>query len=184
MRSLVACSSASCFFVLLNAAAVLSSSPAQVATASEADWKWLNENFHSVLDHMFALEKGNDVLVSYRSYESLQVGEPEYSFSISERGAGGKVNVVAHVRMPDGRPLGQQLLAFHKEFPGKPIKETEKNLKFKDWELTEQQCPALRIAIQKLTQARLGWEFDKIIVDPTVHEFYVHSYTGNLDAAI
>lgn len=184
MRSLVAYSFTHWILVVLIAFSVLSSPPVQVATPSDADWTWLNENFHNVLDHMFALEKGNDVLVSYRSYETLQVGDPEYSFSISERRREGKGSLFAHIHVPDGQPLGRQLLAFHKEFLAKPIDEAEKKLKFKDWELTERQCPALRIAIQKLAQARLGWEFDTIIMDPTVHELYVHSYTGDLDAAI
>ena len=184
MRSLVACLLASCFFLALIASAELPSPTVSVANQSEADWTWLSENFHSVLDHTFALEKGDGVLASYRSYESLQVGDPEYSFSISERPGKYLANLAAHVRVSEGRPIGGQLLAFHKEFPTKPIDEAEKKLKFKDWEFTEPQCPAIRIAIQKLAQARLGWEFDKIIMDPTVHEFYVHSYTGNLDAAI
>lgn len=183
MRRLVAYVFVSCFSLLI-AASVLSSSAFQVVTPSEADWKWLSENFQSVLARVFALQKDNEVFVSYRSYESLQVGNPEYSFSISERGGEGKVNLFARIRMPDGEPIGRQLLAFHREFPGRPIEEAEKKLKFKDWELTEQQCPALRIAVQKLSLARFGWEFDKIIMDPTVHEFYVHSYTGNLVATI
>src|SRR5216684_3806721 len=109
MRRLVANAFASCFSLLLIAASVLSSTAFQVVTPSEADWKWLSENFQSVLARVFALQKGNDVFVSYRSYESLQVGNPEYSFSISERGGEGKVNLFAHIRMPDGEPIGRQL---------------------------------------------------------------------------
>ena len=184
MRSLVTCLLASCFLLALIASAELSSPTVSVANQSEADGTWLSENFRRVLDHTFALEKSHGVLVSYRSYESLQVGDPEYSFSISERPGKHLANLAAHVRVSEGKPIGGQLLAFHKVFPTKPIDEAEKKLKFKDWEFTDEQCPALRIAIQKLAQAPLGWEFDKIIMDPTVHEFYVHSYTGILDAAI
>jgi hypothetical protein len=183
VRALVPYFFVSCILVAIIASSALSS-PLQVATPSDADWTWLNENFQRVLDRMFALEKGKDVLISYRSYETLQVGDPEYSFSISERGREGKSNLFARIHVPDGSPIGRQLLAFHKESPTKPIEEAEKELKFRDWELTEKQCPALRIAIQRLAQARLGWKFDTIIMDPRVHEFSMHSYTGNLDAAI
>ena len=102
----------------------------------------------------------------------------------------GKLPTIYGYKTTEKKPLvpekcvGTHYKDWHKEFPAKPIDEAETKLKFKDWELTERQCPALRIAIQKLAQARLGWEFDTIIMDPTVHELYVHSYTGDLDAAI
>src|SRR2546428_13622464 len=119
MRSLVAYSFTHWILVVLIAFSVLSSPPVQVATPLDADWTWLNENFHNVLDHMFALEKGNDVLVSYRSYETLKVCDPENSFSISERCREVKGSHSAHIHVPYGEPSGRHLLASHKGFLAK-----------------------------------------------------------------
>jgi hypothetical protein len=173
----------SIFFVLI-AALELDSYPSQNTTWSEAEWKWLGENFHSALDHMLPLEKGSNILVSYRSYETLQVGAPEYSFSISERPRDGNTRLSVHVRIPDGQPIGHQLLRFHREHPMSSINVAEKTLNFKDWVLNEQQCPSLRNAVQKLEQLRFGMPSDKIYLDPTLHEFHLSSSTGTVDALL
>jgi hypothetical protein len=130
-----------------------------VATAAiEADWAWLTENFRNAFDHSLPLEKGSSVLVSNRSYERLQVGEPEYSVSISER--------------PDDSPEGS-------------VAEAEKNLKFKDWDLSDEECPALRTMVQKLSKVRFEFSWpDKIFIDPRVHEFHFDSYSTSADFSI
>jgi hypothetical protein len=185
MRSLAACFLASCFFLALVASAELSSPTVSVANQSEADWTWPSENFRSVLDHTFALEKGDTVLVSYRSYESLQVGDSEYFSSISERPGKSNANLTAHVRIPEGKPIGGQLLAFHHDSPEGSATEAEKYLKFKDWELSEEQCPVLRTVVQKLAKVRFEFTWpDKIFVDPTVHEFHFASYSTSADFSI
>jgi hypothetical protein len=106
-----------CLLAMLVATAAIDSRPFQEPTPSEADWAWLSENFRNALDHSRPLEKGSSVLVSYRSYERLQVGEPEYSVSISERPGRSHANLAAHVRVPEGKPIGGQLPAFHHDSP-------------------------------------------------------------------
>jgi hypothetical protein len=156
------------------------------ATAAiEADWAWLSENFRNALDHSLPLEKGSSVLVSYRSYERLQVGEPEYSVSISERPGRSHANVAAHVRVPEGKPIGGQLLAFHHDSPEGSVAEAEKNLKFKDWDLSDEECPGLRTMVQKLSKVRFEFSWpDKIFIDPRVHEFHFDSYSTSADFSI
>jgi hypothetical protein len=60
----------------------------------------------------------------------------------------------------------------------------EKSVNFKDWFLTEQQCPSLAAAIQKLEQIRFGLPTSKIVLDPTVHEFNLSSAGGNVHAVL
>lgn len=185
MRWLLTYSLASSFFVILIVASALSSPTVQVANPSEADWTWLNENFHSTLDHSLPLKKDAGVLVSYRSYETLQVGDSEYSLSISERPGTYKANLAAHVRVPEGKPIGGQLLAFHHDSPKSSVAEAEENLKFQDWDLTEEQCPALRTAVQKLAKVRFGISYSETIyMDPTVHEFHLDSSSTSADLTI
>jgi hypothetical protein len=185
MRWRFACSFIACIFIVFSVASPLPSSRGQVPNPSEADWAWLSENFRNALDHSIPLEKGTGVLISCRSYESLQVGEPEYSLSISERPGRPNANLFAHVRIPEGKPIGGQLLAFHHESPEGSVAEAEKNLKFKDWDLTDEQCPALRTAVQKLTKVRFEFSWpDKIFIDPRVHEFHFDSYSTSADFSI
>jgi hypothetical protein len=174
-----------CLLAMFVATAAIDSRPLQEPTPSEADWSWLSENFRNALDHSMPLEKGSGVLISYRSYESLQVGEPEYSLSISERPGRPNANLFAHVRTPEGKPIGGQLLAFHHDSPEGSVDQAEKNLKFKDWEASDEQCPALRNVVQKLTKVRFEFSWpDKIFVDPRVHEFHFDSYSTSADFSI
>jgi hypothetical protein len=184
MRRRFAYSFLSCILAVFSVATALSSPTAQVANPSEADWAWLSENFRNTLDSM-PLEKGTGVLISYRSYESLQVGEPEYSLSISERPGRPNANLFAHVRIPEGKPIGGQLLAFHHDSPEGSVAQAEKNLKFKDWEVSDEQCPALRTVVQKLAKVRFEFSRSyKVFIDPKVHEFHFDSYSTSADLSI
>jgi hypothetical protein len=185
MRWLFPYSLASAFFVILIVASALSSPTVQVANPSQADWAWLNENFHNILDHSLPLKKDAGVLVSYRSYETLQVGDSEYYLSILEQPGTYKANLAAHVRVPEGKPIGGQLLAFHHGSPKSSVAEAEENLKFQDWDLTEKQCPALRTTVQELTKVRFGITYSEtIFVDPRVHEFHLDSSSTSADLTI
>ena len=159
----------------------LDSRPIQESTWSEAEWKWLEKNFHLALDHNLPLEKGTNIIVSCRSYESLQVGATEYSLSISEHMNAG---LSVHVRVPDGPPIGQQLLVYHRDHPTSSINAAEKTLNFKDWTLTEQQRPTLTTAVQKLDKVGFGLSSDKVFLDPIVHEFHLSLGSGDVDAAL
>lgn len=184
MRWRFAYSFLSSTFVVFTVTLALSS-PAQVANPSAADWAWLSANFRNAFDHSLPLEKGPGVLISYRSYESLQVGEPEYSLSISARPGRPNANLFAHVRIPDGKPIGGPLLAFHHDSPEGSIALAEKNLKFRDWEVSDGQCPALRTVVQDL--AKVHFEFsqsEKVFIDPRVHEFHFDSYSTTADLSI
>jgi hypothetical protein len=174
-----------CILVMFTVASALSSLRVQVANPSEADWAWLSENFRIALDHSLPLEKGPGVLLSYRSYESLQVGESEYSLSISERAGGTNASLFAHVRIPEGKPIGGQLLAFHHGSPEGSIAQAEKNLKFKDWDVSDQQCPALRTVVQKLAKVRFEFtQSERVFMDPMVHEFHFDSYSTSANLSI
>ena len=185
MRHPVAYLFVCCLLAMLVATAPVDSRPFQEPAPSAADWAWLSENLRNVLDHSFPLEKGPGVLLSYRSYESLQVGEPEFSLSISERPGRPNANLFAHVRTPEGKPIGGQLLAFHHDSPEGSVTQAEKYLKFKDWEVSDEQCPALRTVVQKL--AKVHFEFsrsEKVFIDPRVHEFHFDSYSTSADLSI
>ena len=184
MKTEPPCALACSILFVLIAVPLLDSQQQQSDIWSAADWQWLNENFHVALEHSLPLEKGRDVVVSYRSYETLQVGDPEYSLSIFWRRSGSCTALSAHIRVPDGKPIGEQMLLFHRKHALGPVGEAEKALMFKDWELTEQKCPSLKASIQKLEQIRFGLTSDTIYMDPTVHEFYLSSSSGNVDAAL
>ena len=174
---------ACCFFVFVIVA-IAGVPEKQDAAWTESEWTWLGENFPEVLSHVLELKKEQQVLVSYRSFESLQVGEREYSFWIFEKSTNGRAALRAHVREPEEKPIGAQLLEFHRKFPNKPILEAERNLRFRDWEVSEEQCSGIRLSMQKLPNVPLGWTFETIVMDPRIHEFHIHSNTGTLDAAV
>ena len=152
--------------------------------SSEADWKWFRNNFGLVLDHAMPIQKDVRVLISYRRSESLQVGALEYSFSIADQAK--PDSLVVHVRTPDGDPLGAQMFALHKRFPREPISTIEKRLKFKNWEFTEQQCPALKEAVAKFSKLSIPLQLKEttVYLDPTVHEFRARAAGSIINATI
>jgi hypothetical protein len=185
MRRRFAYSFLSCILAVFSVASALSSPTVQVVNPSAADWAWLNENFRNALDHSLPLEKGPGVFLSYRSYESLQVGEPEFSLSISERPGRPNANPIAHIRVPEGKPIGGQLLAFHHDTPEGSVAQAEKSLKFKDWEVSNEQCPTLRTLVQKLAEVHFEFtQSEKVFIDPRVHEFHFDSYSTSADLSI
>ena len=151
--------------------------PAVLSPQSDADWTWLNENFHKALDDKLPIQRKCRSCISYRSYETLQVGSIEYSLLITPLGKG----YVAHIRMPDKLPLGQQLIAKHQQQKDKPVASMENELKFKDWDLTEAQCPAIKSQFAKLQSLRVSLPSNTITMDPTVHEFHIDDYSGTWD---
>jgi len=186
MRSKSPCVLAFVGFFLLSVAPLNASHRLQNETWTEAEWQWLNENFHLVLDRSLPLEKGSSVIASYRTYETLQVGAAEYSFAIFERRGNGRSMLTAHIRVPDGHPIGQQLLLFHRKHPLSSIQEAENALTFKDWDLSEKQCLSVSTSLQNLGQIRFGLPMRsvKVYLDPSVHEFHLNSSIGNVDAAL
>jgi len=157
---------------------------AQEPTTSNAQWKWLEENFEKALDRAMPLQKDVSVVVSYRLRETLQVGQPEYSFAITQGTASASLSV--HVRTAANEPIGKQLLALHRRFPRESLAVLGKKLKFVDSDLTEQQCPALKDAVRKLNTIPIALQFDSttIILDPTLHELFIRSNEGSILAAI
>jgi hypothetical protein len=151
---------------------------------SDADWKWLRDNFGFVLDDTMAIQKDVRVLISYRRSESLQVGELEYSFAIADQAK--PDSLVVHVRTPDGDPLGAQMLALHKRFPREPISTLEKKLKFKNWDFPQQQCPALKEAVAKFSKLSIPLQLKEttVFLDPTVHEFRARAASSTINATI
>src|SRR5208283_1547440 len=108
-------------------------SPVVLSPQTVADWDWLNENFHKALDATLPMHKNCGTCVSYRSYETLQVGDVEYSLLITQDATQSKKGYKAHIRMPDKVPLGRQLLVMHQKQQDEPVASMERDLKFKDW---------------------------------------------------
>jgi hypothetical protein len=154
--------------------------PIGLSPQTDADWAWLSENFHKALDNMLPMQKKCSGCVSYRSYETLQVGDLEYSLLIRPSGKG----YVAHVRMPDGLPLGRQLVVMHQKQPDKTVVTMESDLKFKDWDFTEAQCHAVNSQYEKLQSLRVPLPSNTITMDPTVHEFHIDDYSGTWDLVV
>jgi hypothetical protein len=155
-------------------------SPAVLSPQTVKDWDWLNENFHKALDDTLPMQKKCSGCVSYRSYETLQVGDIEYSLLITPAGKG----YVAHIRVPDMLPLGRQLLVVHQKEPDKTAVTMESELKFRDWVLTEAQCPAVKSQYEKLQSLRVSLPSNTITMDPTVHEFHIDDNSGIWDLVI
>jgi hypothetical protein len=155
-------------------------SPVVLAPQTDAGWTWLTENFHKALDDTLPIQRDCSNCVSYRSYESLQVGDVEYSLLITPTGKG----YIAHIRMPDKLPLGRQLLAMHQKQKEKTLTSMESELKFKDWNLAEARCPAVKSQYEKLQSLRVSLPSNTIMMDPTVHEFHVDDYSGTWDLVI
>ena len=170
--------------LILSAQPFLVTLTAQDTKPSNADWKWLGENFDQAIDRTMPLQKDIHVVVSYRMHETLQVGEPEYSFVIVQGTTPASLSV--HVRTPYADPIGKQLLLLHRRFPHASIAALGKKLKFVDLDLTEQQCPRLKEAVQRLNAIPLSIQLDStmIIMDPTVHELFIRSNQESVHLSI
>lgn len=152
---------------------------------SSEEWKWLDKNFWKILDSYLPLEKKPGVVISYRSFESLlQLDSPELSFSISRPLGTQNASLTAHLRVPDGHSIVRQLLEAHRTSPKGSINEIKARLRFTDWNIPDDQCPQLRDLLQSLPEVKLGFRTDRVILDPTVQEFYLNSDDGSVTAKI
>jgi len=172
------------FSLLLLLVTFSVSLPAQELVPTDHDWKWLSGNFGAAFDHAMPLQKTKDVVVSYRLRETLQIGQPEYSFTIIQGMTPASLSV--HVRTPQKDPVGKQLLILRRRFPLESIAALGKKLRFVDWELTEQQCPELKDAVQRLRATPVSFQLDNTIMvtDPTVHELFIDSSRGSVLATL
>ena len=142
---------------------------------TEEAWNWLRTGFRQVLDDTLPLPKDCQDCVGYRSYETLQVGDPEYSMVLKSGGAS------AHIKIPDSVPIGRQLLVLHREHPDAAASSLEHKLKFKEWEIAARDCPSTKTQFEKFRRLRIELSSDSITTDPTVHEFQASFLSGQMD---
>lgn len=162
--------------ILLAAAITSCISPPNLAQEqTEEAWNWLGTGFREVLDDMLPLPKACQGCVSYRSYETLQAGDLEYSMVLKSGGD------AAYIKMPDSVPIGRQLLALHRKHPEAAASSFERELKFKEWEITAKDCPATKTQFEKFRRLRVQLPSDVITLDPTVHEFQANFLSGQMD---
>ena len=74
--------------------------------------------------------------------------------------------------------IGDVLTAFVRE----DISTIQSGVKIKEWDLTEKGCSAIRVQFNRFQKLNIKPpEFQLIIMDPLVHEFYVETGAGRLD---
>jgi hypothetical protein len=151
-----------------------------VKAQSQDDWDWLEQNFNKALDTSLPFQKDRVSCIAYRSHESLQVGDLECSFVITDDGH----KLIAHLRELDTLPIGGQLLKLHRIDPSRSASSIVSDLKFKDWDLTETECPAVKSQYEKFHAIRFNLAPDTLTMDPKVHEFHVSNYSGTMDLRI
>ncbi len=142
---------------------------------TEEAWNWLSTGFREVLNDTLPLPKDCQDCVAYRSYETLQVGDSEFSMVLKNAGS------TAHIKMPDSSPIGRQLLALHQKHPDVAASSFEHELKFKEWEIAEKDCPAAKTQFERFRRLRIQLPADVITVDPTVHEFQANFLSGKMN---
>ena len=152
------------------------------------DWDWMRLHAKNVTEDLLPIKREFGLYVGYRSAESLRRSVLEYSFIIGfdpKESGGLFASLSAHVKMPDTISIYDQIAAMHSRNPQEDISSIQSKVKFKKWDLTEKNCPAIRTQFNRFKKLSIKPpEFDLIFVDPLVHEFYVATGRGSLNIEV
>ena len=149
------------------------------------DWEWMSQRASKAIDDLLPIKREFGMHVGYRSAESFRKSVLEYSFVIGfdpKEGGGISTYLTAHVKMPDTVSIYDQIEAMHRSNPQEDISTIQSRVKIKEWDLTEKGCSAIRVQFNRFQKLNIKPpEFQLIIMDPLVHEFYVETGAGRLD---
>lgn len=178
------------FFVLAAFLAV----PGLLKPQTNDDWEWLDKSYYAAMDDVFPIYR-DDYLISpkdvglyvgYRVTHTNEIGFMEYSFVLfrdrRKEGFGREETLSAHVRSADGAPIRQQLRKLHETDRTRDLGAIEQELKFKEWDVTESMCPAIRVQYEKFDRLRLrppNLYSNVIVADAVNYEFRIYAFLGD-----
>lgn len=175
---------------LCVAALLLSfSAGGSLSAQSSADWDWMSNHFDKALHDLFPIDERYGAYVAYRSHRDLHTDVPEYSFVIgtenSDTVSGLPRYLAAHVKEAESTSVYDQMMALHREFPNRSAEDIQKDVRIEKWELTEMNCPAIKVQFSKFQQLRLALpKSDVVILHPLIHEFRIRAGGGALDVTL
>jgi hypothetical protein len=123
----------------------------------------------------------------YRANKTLYTSTPEYWFMIgverADKEPGSRPYLVARVRVSQPVSIYDQLMAIHRENPSVQDTVLEKSVRFQSFDLTEMNCPAIKVQIEKLKSLPVqlpDMNLDYIILHPMIHAFYINGTDGDV----
>ncbi|MCI0490052.1 MAG: hypothetical protein L0229_25955 [Blastocatellia bacterium] len=146
----------------------------------ERDWDWMNRHYKQVLDEVLPLEQKPGYVVSFRMHREVHTDAPEYSFSFIKDYQGNPIEVI--VRAADTASLYDQLMALHRKDPAESIERIKKRLKFKEWRLTERNCPAVAGMFERYKKLSFSVppSGSVVILHPVIHSFWINGDTARM----
>jgi hypothetical protein len=154
------------------------------------DWHWLDLAWNQAVDSMMPVNTNS--LVTFRSRAGIlsyapdsQATDLERYFDIREILPGGLPpwTLVATVVAPLGRSFQEQLMTLHLDSPNAAPKKVQLDLSVLRSEITENECPELRVCIKKLAKVRVHVpRLNAIALDAGEKEIHVRTGMGEIDA--
>jgi hypothetical protein len=139
---------------------------------TEEDIEWVNKHFRSVMVELLPIEEGTNTYVGFRAHRDLHNNILEYSLMLNLNYPADKVEGV--VRVADAVTLYDQLMILHCRSPAEPIENLKKQLKVREFRISEAECPALRAAFRKFSKIPFhAPDPYLLILHPMVYEFEV-----------
>jgi hypothetical protein len=150
---------------------------------TEEEIEWVNKHFRSVMVGLLPIEEGTDTYVGFRAHRDLHNNVLEYSLLLNLNHPADRVEGV--LRVADSATLYEQLMALHRRGTGEPIENLKKQLKVKEFRVTEAECPALRAAFLKFSKIPFrAPDPYLLILHPMVYEFEVSPLSEHMGLAV
>jgi hypothetical protein len=152
----------------------------------QQDWEWVEDHYKSVLDELLPLQTTGFYL-GYRSSGDVENPHLEYSFVFRKTIQDNYITVT--VRQADSTPLIDQMVALHIKNRTESIENLIKQLKVKEYLLSERTCPVVRKqydefykqSLQMYSREDRELEAQGLItirLHPVGHEFEAHISGG------
>ena len=150
----------------------------------EGDWDWVNRHYKQVLDELFPLEREPGYVVSFRMHREVHTDAPEYSFSLIKDYQSNPIEVI--IRVADTASLYDQLMALRRKDRAASIEKIRKQLRFKEWRLTQKSCPVIAEMFERYKKLSFPAPSSGsvIILHPVIHSFWINGDTAMMKLEI
>jgi hypothetical protein len=165
----------------------------QISRAQEPEYdhdNWTFDRFPPVFAKVFPFEEGADV--SFRVHGDYERDIIEYSFSFLKK-PDQSIEVV--VRRADTVPVFIQLMRLHLKNRGASAESFTKQLKIREWRLTDKTCPAVKTRFSRfeILWLPVSSETDRedeamgrarIMLHPEVYDFEAQIWGGKINLGL
>lgn len=164
-----------CFFANLHSSA-----------QKQADFVWVDKHYNTVLEELFPTLKGVGWRIGFRNYGNLENPATEYSAAFSEEFRNGGNKIIVLVKKSDSVSILDQLLAARSSKRRQSINKIKKQLKVKEWNLTEDSCSPIKNLYSEFYSLDLKMlsNKDREEKEKGVATFTLHAVAYDFDATI